>query len=167
MNDHRERTRGTDAWDTVRGEPPRLRLVRSGATPIAPRANAARVESRIACPSRLELVGRSRGAVDTHDNNNERRPDRHEGTTMDRMESLIYSMSRFVFGLGIGLAVTSAYVIVSSGPDLLAPKMATADVVRLDPIIVRIAPERFDAIRDEPEGPPPSKHVYGAGPQSV
>ena len=146
---------------------PRLRLVRSGTTPIAPRLRSARIESTIACPSRLRIVGRSARAAqamrEAKDNEERRRLDRQEGIRMDRMEGFLYSMSRFVFGLGIGLALTSAYVIVTSQADLLGPRAAAADVVKLDPIVVTIPAAQFDAIRTEAEPPSTMVHVFGAG----
>ncbi len=88
---------------------------------------------------------------------------------MDKMESFIYSVSRFVFGLGIGLALTSVYVIVSSGPDLLGPRQAGADIVRLEPVIVTISAERFAAIESQAlqAQAAATTHVYGSGPLKV
>ena len=49
---------------------------------------------------------------------------------MKIIESFVHGIGRFVFGLGIGFALTSAYVIVSSAPDLLltAPTTVLAAV---------------------------------------
>ena len=45
-----------------------------------------------------------------------------------RIERLVAGASRFVFGVGIGFALTSVYVIVSSAPDLLSGRPLPADV---------------------------------------
>ena len=81
---------------------------------------------------------------------------------MKTKESLISDVSRFVFGLGIGLALTSAYVIVTSAPDLLG-EPAAAEVVRLDPVVVTISSKAFDEIHAEAEQPAKKMHVLGAG----
>ncbi len=86
---------------------------------------------------------------------------------MEKMESFIYSMSRFVFGLGVGLALTSAYVIVTGAPDLMVTRPAGGDVVLLEPVVVTISAARFDAIRAEAEPAGKTLHLFGKGPQQV
>ena len=63
------------------------------------------------------------------------------------IDSLIRGLGRFVFGLGVGLALTSAVVIVANGPALEAREVRPADVIRLDPVIVTMSAERFNAER--------------------
>lgn len=82
---------------------------------------------------------------------------------MKTKESFVHGMGRFVFGLGIGFALTSVYVIVASGPDLLTGKPAASDVIHLDPVVVTISSKRFDEIHAEAELPAQKAHVYGAG----
>ncbi len=100
--------------------------------------------------------------------------------------NLIHDLGRFVVGLGLGLALTSAYVVVTAVPDLLAP-VPPVEAVRLDPVVVTISAERFDALRAEMAGadaarraamadaatgaappverPPAKLHVFGRGPR--
>jgi hypothetical protein len=167
MNDEHD-DREARALDVPRAGPPRLRLVRSDRLSIAPRAHATRVASTFACPQRLRLVGRRTAAgSEEEDDHQRRRFDRQEGRTMESMERFIYSMSRFVFGLGIGLALTSAWVIVTTGGDLLLGRPVAAEVVRLDPVEVTISAERYDAIRADADVVRRAVHVYGGGPQQV
>jgi hypothetical protein len=121
--------------------------------------------STVACPSRFALLT-DRKVAASKDINNKGRPRRRqeeEGTKMKTKESFVYSVGRFVFGLGIGFALTSAYVIVASGPDLLTGKPAASDVIHLDPVVVTISSKRFDEIYAEAELPAKKMHVYGAG----
>ena len=55
----------------------------------------------------------------------------HEGKDMKNTDRMLYRFGRFVFGLGLGVALTSTYVIVTGAPDLLAP-LPAVEVVRLD-----------------------------------
>ncbi len=84
---------------------------------------------------------------------------------MKTIERIIRTLSRFVFGLGVGLALTSAYVIVTSGAALTGRPPAARDVVRLDPVVVTISRERFDTLYAEAHPPEKIAHVYGRGPQ--
>ncbi len=85
---------------------------------------------------------------------------------MKKIDSMLHSLGRFVFGMGLGVALTSTYVIVTGAPDLLAPVPAV-EVVRLDPVVVTISRERFDAIYAESEPAKEAVHAYGRGPQRV
>lgn len=72
---------------------------------------------------------------------------------MKALEKISHTVGRFAVGIGLGLALVCAYVIVSSAPALDAPPAARpAGVVRLDPVAVTISAERFDAIRAEGRG---------------
>lgn len=69
---------------------------------------------------------------------------------MKALEKIIHTIGRFAFGIGLGIALVCAYVIVSNAPALDATPVARpADIVRLDPVVVSIPAERFDAIRAE------------------
>ena len=152
MNDIHQDTAGTDAWERGRCDPPQLRLVRSERVAIAPASPEARNVSSFACPTRLRLVRRAWQEAAIKQLNERRHFDRHEGTTMDRMDKMdgwVAGVGRFVFGLGIGLALTSAYVIVSGRPDVLGTSKPEAEVVRLDPVVVTISAERFAELRAE------------------
>jgi len=81
-------------------------------------------------------------------------PCRQEGNIMRTIDHLLHSLGRFVFGLGVGLALTAAVVIVANGPALEATTVKPVDVVKLDPVIVTISAERFDAVRGEAGLPP-------------
>ncbi len=94
------------------------------------------------------------------------RAGRTKGMTMRTIDNLLHNLGRFVFGMGLGVALTSTYVIVTGAPDLLAP-MPAVEVVRLDPITVTISRERFDAIYAASEPATEAVHVYGRGPQRV
>jgi hypothetical protein len=84
-----------------------------------------------------------------------------------RIERFVAGAGRFVFGLGIGFALTSVYVIVSSAPDLLSGRPTPADVIRLDPVVVTISAERFAELHGEADAPLKATHVYGGGPRQV
>jgi hypothetical protein len=148
--------------------PSHLRLIVSVGERTAPRAPSRWTVSTIACPSRLSWItkqGTARGSPIDH----KRRPEdrqKEKGKTMELKDRLIADVGRFVFGLGIGIALTSAYVVVTSAPDLLGTPVA-ADVVRLDPVIVTASKQHVDAVRDEADEPAPRKHVFGAGPKQV
>ncbi len=86
---------------------------------------------------------------------------------MQTIERLFRSLGRFVFGLGVGLALTSAYVIVSSGSALLGQPPARPEVVRLDPVVVTISRDRFATLYAEAHPPEAVAHFYGRGPQAV
>ena len=66
---------------------------------------------------------------------------------MNTIDHILRGLGRFVFGLGVGLALTSAVVIVANGPAFEARDVRPADVIRLDPVIVTISAERFNAER--------------------
>jgi hypothetical protein len=124
--------------------------------------------STIACPSRLRWFAK-RGATDAAPIDQKRRlRDRQEetGKNMRTKDRLISDVGRFVFGLCIGLALTSAYVVVTSAPDLLGQPV-DAEVVRLDPVVVTISAKRFDEVHAEADVPAPKMHVYGAGAPQV
>jgi len=163
MKNDNETTRSTGV---AAGQSPRSgpRLVPSACAPITPRAKARWTTSSIACPQRVRLV--TPGPRVSHEEQR-RRIDRQEGKNMERKEGFISNLGRFAVGLGIGLALTSAYVIVTSGADLLTGKPAAADIVRLDPVEVTISAERFAAIQAEAEPSTKTVHVYGAGPKAV
>ena len=73
---------------------------------------------------------------------------------MKTIERIIHTISRFAFGLGLVLALVCAFVIVTSDHALDSTQVEQpAEVVRLDPVIVTISAERFDAIRAEMGGP--------------
>ncbi len=77
-------------------------------------------------------------------------------------------IGRFAVGVGSALAVVCVVAIVSSAPALgPTPVVQPAEVIRLDPVIVTIAAERFDAIRAEEDGASRLVHVYGSGPKKV
>jgi hypothetical protein len=118
-----------------------------------------------ACPSRPSF-GRGRSKAVHNDNKGPPRSCKKKGNTMKAIHSLIHGAARFVFGLGIGLALTATYVIVSSKPDLLAPE-ATAEVVRLDPVIVTGSAEKFAELSGKETLPRRIAHVFGKGPQRV
>lgn len=75
---------------------------------------------------------------------------------MNRIDQLLRGLGRFVFGLGVGLALTSAAVIVVNAPAIEARDVRPADVIRLDPVVITMSAERFDAERD---GTPPPEAV--------
>ena len=74
-------------------------------------------------------------------------PRRTQGNSMNTIDRIFRGLGRFVFGLGVGLALTSAVVIVANGPAIEARDVRPDDVVRLDPVIVTISAERFNAER--------------------
>jgi len=82
-------------------------------------------------------------------------PCRQKGIIMRTIDHLLRGLGRFVFGLGAGLALTAALVIVANGPALEAKDVKPSDVIRLDPVTVTITAERFDALRGE-DGLPPT-----------
>ena len=71
---------------------------------------------------------------------------------MKALEKVIHNTGRFAFGIGLGIALVCAYVIVSSAPALDATPVVRPADVRLDPVVVTIPAERFDAIRAEERG---------------
>jgi hypothetical protein len=165
VKNQNENSRGV-ATGAHNQRPARLRLVRSARLPIAPSVKGMWTESSFTCPSRTLVIGSLTG-IQHRKRLVSRSSNRiKEGITMKTIERIIHSISRFVFGLGVGLALTSAYVIVASGPDLLGAK-APAEVVRLDPVEVTISAERFKEIRAEAEPPTKVVHVFGKGPQQV
>jgi hypothetical protein len=149
------------AWQA---RPSHLRLSCSGVVRPAPAAKTLWTMSTVACPSRFALLAHRKTAPSNINNKGRpRRRQEEEGRKMKTKESFVYSMGRFVFGLGIGFALTSVYVIVASGPDLLTGKPAASDVIHLDPVVVTIAGRRFDEIYAGAQLPPQKAHVYGAG----
>lgn len=161
-----------DANPTLNLPRPGIRRVARGTGAAATTAKPRRSESLYACPSRPFGFGRPAGTVrpaGDFSTRTGRRLDRPEGTTMKTLERFIRSLSRFVFGLGVGLALTSAYVIVSSGSALTGRAPSARDVVRLDPIVVTMSRQRFDALYAEANPPAPvaRAHAYGRGPQAV
>ena len=72
---------------------------------------------------------------------------------MKALEKIIRITSRFAVGIGLGIALVCAYVIVSSAPVRDAtPVIRPTGAVRLDPVVVTISAERFDAIHAEERG---------------
>lgn len=71
---------------------------------------------------------------------------------MKALEKIIHAIGRFSFGIGLGIALVCAYVIVSSAPAPDAAPVVRPAAVHLDPIVVIIPAERFDAIRAEERG---------------
>jgi hypothetical protein len=162
--DHMQNNHGMRIRATCRARPSHLRLIRPDAA-TQPRAKAFWTVSTITCPSRFSWFAK-RDATDVGPIDHEARPrgrQEEEGTIMKTKESLISNISRFVFGLGIGLALTSAYVIVTSTPELLTGKPVAADIVRLDPVTVTISSKAFDEIHAEADVPTKRAHVFGAG----
>ena len=84
---------------------------------------------------------------------------------MKTFERRIQVLGRFAVGLGIGLALTSAYVIVVNGRAFEEAK--PLEVIRLDPIVVTISNERFAELRAEAVGAEPKLHLYDRGAQRV
>ena len=79
---------------------------------------------------------------------------RKEGRKMKTIERVIHAIGRFAVGLGSVLALVCTFVIVTSDHALgLTEVTQPAEVVRLDPVVVTISAERFDAIRAEAQGP--------------
>ncbi len=72
-------------------------------------------------------------------------PRHQQGNTMNTIDRILRGLGRFVFGLGVGLALTSAVIIVANGPAMEARDVRPADVIRLDPVLVTISAERFRA----------------------
>jgi hypothetical protein len=128
-----------------------------------------RIETSYACPSRTGAAPPRYVRAAPHIEGRRDRP--REGSIMkrieERIERFVAGAGRFVFGLGIGVALTSVYVIVSSAPDLLSGRPTPADIVRLDPVVVTISAERFAEIHAEADVPAKPAHVYGAGPRQV
>lgn len=90
---------------------------------------------------------------------NTRRGLRHkEGIIMKTIEKLYEWVSRFAVGLGSGLALVCAYVIVTGDPGLGTSPAAQPEVVRLEPVVVTISAERFAAIQAEERGEPLLAH---------
>jgi hypothetical protein len=154
------------AWQA---RPSHLRLNCSGVVRPAPASKTLWTMSTVACPSRFALLANRKATPSKHIDNKGRPRSRREeeGTKMKTKESFVYSMGRFVFGLGIGFALTSVYVIVASGPDLLSGKPAASDVIHLDPVVVTISSKRFDEIYAEADLPAQKVHLYGAGARQV
>jgi hypothetical protein len=73
-----------------------------------------------------------------------------EGITMKTFGRIIHTVGRFAVGFGSGIALMCAYVIVTTDIGLGPSKTATpADAIRLDPVVVTISSDRYDAIRAE------------------
>jgi hypothetical protein len=135
---------------------------------IGPDSKTVWSPSSIACPTGFHRVDACVGRTAVNINQKWRPSDRRrEGRKMERMESFIHGIGRFVFGLGVGLALTSVYVIVTSAPDLMATRTGAGDVVLLEPVVVTISAARFDAIRTEAAPASRPVHLFGRGPQQI
>lgn len=73
---------------------------------------------------------------------------------MKTIERLIHLVGRFAVGLGIGVALVSAFVIVTTdiGGEVRRPQ--PDEIVHLDPIVVTISAERYAAIAAELQARP-------------
>ncbi|MEO8935490.1 MAG: hypothetical protein ABI277_01610 [Burkholderiaceae bacterium] len=73
---------------------------------------------------------------------------------MKTIERIIHTVGRFAVGVGSGIALMCAYVIVTTdidpGPSTVA---RPPEVIRLDPVVVTISTDRYVAIRAEIAGP--------------
>jgi len=133
---------------------------------------AVRGDRRDPSQTRLRLVHSRRTSIEPVRTSplrahNEWRADRHEkGMKMKLIQRIVHTASRFVFGLGVGVALTSAFVIVTSGSALYTDKAPPA-VVRLDPVTVTISADAFEAARAEADLPPALVHFFGRGPSPV
>ncbi len=74
---------------------------------------------------------------------------------MKAIERIVQVVGRFAVGLGIGVALVSAFVIVTTdiGAEARRPSKLP-EVVQLDPVVVTISAERFAAIASEMHGRP-------------
>ena len=104
--------------------------------------------------ARFISLRQMRGPKDaaSHGIHNNRRLDvRHKkGRKMRTIEKIIGGIGRFAFGLGSALALVCVFGIVTSDHALDATQLArTAEIVRLDPVVVTISRERFAEIRAE------------------
>ncbi len=94
---------------------------------------------------------------------------RQEGETkMKALERISHTIGRYAVVVGSALAVACVVAIVSS-PRAIEPAQVDqpAEVVRLDPVIVTISAERFDAIHAETSGSSMLVHVFGGGPKQM
>jgi hypothetical protein len=74
---------------------------------------------------------------------------------MKTIETIFYVVGRFAVGFGSGLALVCAFVIVTTDIGLGTPKaVQPAEVVHLDPVVVTISSERYEAMRQEAQGVP-------------
>ena len=73
---------------------------------------------------------------------------------MKAFERIIHLVGRFAVGLGIGVALVSAFVIVTTDIGGEARRPQPTEIVHLDPIVVTISAERFAAIASELHGRP-------------
>ena len=74
---------------------------------------------------------------------------------MKAIETIVHRVARFAVGLGIGVALVSAFVIVTTdiGAEARRPK-EPAGIVRLEPIVVTLSAERYAALLAEMHGRP-------------
>ena len=87
---------------------------------------------------------------------------------MKAYEKFIHTLGRFAVGIGVALGVACAVVIVSSPPAIERTQaIQPGAMVRLDPVIVTISAQRFDAIRAESRDSTMLAHVFGGGPKQV
>lgn len=140
--------------------PARLRLVRTAREPTTRVAHNA--ASAIALrpgvydvrftASRWPNASHGNPLPGTHDKR--RLHVRHkEGITMKTIERIIRTVGRFAVGFGTGLALVCAVVIVRTDIGLGPPRVAKpAEAIRLDPVVVTITAERFDALQAESRG---------------
>ncbi len=73
---------------------------------------------------------------------------------MKAVERIIHRVGRFAVGLGIGIALVSAFVIVTTDIGAEARRPQPAEIVHLDPVVVTISAERYAAIAAELNGRP-------------
>lgn len=77
-----------------------------------------------------------------------------EGINMKTIERIVHLVGRFAVGLGIGVALVSAFVIVTTDTGGEARHAKPAEIIHLDPIVVTISAERYAAIESELHGRP-------------
>ena len=72
-----------------------------------------------------------------------------EGMTMKTIGRFVHLVGRFAVGVGIGVALVSAFVIVTTDIGGEARRAKPAEIVHLDPIVVTISAERYAATASE------------------
>ncbi len=76
-------------------------------------------------------------------------------TVMSIIDRSIETVGRFAVGLGTALALVCAFVIVETDPEKGgATVAATAEVVRLDPVVVTISANRYAELQAMSAAPP-------------
>lgn len=169
MSERHDDRSGPDALRVPNpGSWPRLRLVASRTTgPVSRRPMATHLRAvpgpiAIALPQGtydIRFTSRRPGASkqeSTPGHREQRRPlvRQQEGIIMKTFTRLVGTAGHFVVGFGSGLALVCAFVIVTTDLGESPKPVRPADIVHLDPIVVTIAADRFDAIRAELDGGP-------------